>query len=76
MYFVRILIFFAYMFFAGGICIQVFKEYKINYSHIFELTFKQRVNPIDLFKVASGFFVLFSAYYYFIWSFILIETRD
>lgn len=48
-------IFFTYMFFACGLCVQVFTAYGINYAHIFELTHENRVTHVELYKLASIF---------------------
>ena len=55
----RTALIFSYMFFACGICVEVFTKYEINYIHIFELTHTNRVTDTELYKLACIFFFIF-----------------
>ena len=43
----------AYLPFAAGVCIMVWKRYDINYIHIMQIELHNRMSPYQLWKIAA-----------------------
>lgn len=51
----------TYLSFAAGVCIKIWRQYEINYIHILQIEFKDRLNHFQLWKISSiMFFILLS----------------
>lgn len=61
----------AYLPFAAGICVHVWQKYEINYIHIMQIEYSNRLNQYLLWKIGSLIMFIFFLFTYVYMNFIL-----
>lgn len=58
----RLLFALSFLTFASGICIMVWKQHDINYIHLMQVEYKDRMNHFQLWKISTITFFIFTSF--------------